>query len=206
MHRTLAMLLFAVSLTQTVSPPLRFGRASQSLDKSELTEIDRLANDRGKGVWLIRDRPTMVEGMPGIDVYLEPDKRSAHLWRGRFLRLDAREPPFVTRRSPWRSRSTDNYAYVVPRPGEEAILGRSDSNWPFALVGNVDDSVLLSMVAFVRSNPRTMSGRVGTELSAVEHRNGKFTVTLSAGISGEVAVLERKDDNWVITQFSYYVH
>jgi hypothetical protein len=62
------------------------------------------------------------------------------------------------------------------------------------------------MVAFVHSNPRTMSGRSGTELSAVEHKNGIFTVTLSQGISGEVAVVERKDGNWVITRFSYYVH
>jgi hypothetical protein len=207
-----ACVLFLIGLTTLQafdSPIRRFGPVGGSLSAVELAQISDLARREGRAPWLILGFRSIIPGEVRLDAYLEPDQKTERVHRGRILRLIADDPPRVAERSRWKLETTAAYAYLV-RPGE--IADEHDVRWPFAVVGEIDDETLISLVTFVRSGPAipgVPDGHgPGTELvsaplsTVMAGQGGEFIVALR---TGDAAVLRltvvRHGGRWQVSRW-----
>jgi hypothetical protein len=204
------LVLFAVTLgaSQTTDSKLvRFGKVGQALTNAEVEQITDLAISAGKRPWLLLGLPVVMSGFEHVTLYLQPDVTGARVQRGRMLRLVAERPPFVPVRSAWRISESLSYACIAApgrRPGE--ISSKSDIGWPFAVEGEFDDDMLISIVAFIRSQPRIPMPAFRKEvpnapISTIARRDDAIVVGLLTGDSmWDQVWLASKNGQWVITR------
>jgi hypothetical protein len=185
----------------------RFGTVGRSLSENEIEQIERLAKAAGKPPWLVLGLPSMVVGTRTLTVYLHPDVTAGRLRRGRLLRLIAKAPED----SDWMVEATASYAYIPLGEGAGEIASQHDLGWPFAVVGEIDDETLLSLVTFVRSGPpipgvpegRAPRRVVSAPLSVVARDGDQFLAGFRTGDASVFSVwLVGKDGKWVVTKWS----
>jgi hypothetical protein len=204
--------LFQV-LAQT---PTCLGPVGEQLPTREVLQITEVAQDAGGEPWVVLGFPSMILGHSSVAVYLEPHTSTDRVRRGKVLRLVASDPPVVPARSPWRLESTHDYAHIVlsgRQPRE--VRSQWDIGRPFTTEGDIDDETLLSLVAFIRSNPgipgvpegaapRQVDGQ--WPVSSIQRRDGMFVVTLQTGsATGHTITLERRERRWIILKFSMWI-
>ena len=203
--------LILVLLFQAQSPPAvgRIGWSSERLGAAELAQIEQLAKHAHGRPWAIQDGSCATgPGFACLTLYLEPETRSPQLWRGRALRLSAREPPIVPSRSPWTSSSSYRYAYAPSGRHEKWPVTPSERNMPFGVGADIDDKTLVSLVQFLRRNPRTgfFGPRLrGSDLSWVEPRDGGFEVSFARGSDSIVALVRRRFLGWSVQDVRFVV-
>ena len=196
----------------------RFGSVAQGLTSAEFVQVTDLANKAGQAPWLVLGLRSLEYGLATLTVYLEPDVESAAVQRGRMLSLVAdqnRGARGLSERSAWRARSTRPYACIAApgrRPGD--ISSERDLGWPFAVVGELDDETLTSLVTFIRSRPPIPGVPVGLELRqvagspifSIAHEGDRFTVTLRTGdATFERVTVARADGQWVIASYDAWI-
>ena len=151
----------------------------------------------------------MVGGRQVASLFLEPDNIGPYMLRGRMFILEADDQPAVPVRSPWRIR--DSYSYAcIPMPGRQPgeLQGSDDLGWPFIVQGELDDDTLISVVTFIRNEPRipmeNWRGRqvARAPISVVRRQDDAISVSLRPrDHESEYVWLTRKAGRWVITKF-----
>lgn len=195
--------------------PGRFGALGRALSPSDLDEIDVIATTAGGRPWLVLGHRSMIRGMAYIEVFLQPDVTRPQVSRGRMLALMADDVPDVERRSAWRLHQTKQYAYIGS-PGRVPfdISMDGDRDWPFVIEGDITDSTLLALVAFIRSSPPIpgvpegrMPRRVdAAPISVVARRAGTIIVGLRTGeYTGQRVTVVEENGQWKITDVDNWI-
>jgi hypothetical protein len=192
----------------------RFGSIGRDLSELEIAQITDLANAVGKAPWLLLGFGSMIPGVATLKVYLEPDVTTERLNRGRLLHLIADDAPRVARRSRWKVKNTEFYAYVPLSGRLREFANEHDLGWPFAVRGEIDDETLISLVAFVRSRPALPDVPEGSAprevkswpLSVIGRQGDQFIAALRNG-GAEVfrVTVITKDGRWVVAKWDWSV-
>ena len=197
------------------SAPIRLGSVARNLSPSDVSEIVQLARERGRTPWLVIGFPSMIRNEVRLTVYLEPDDHTGQVRRGTRLLLVATESR-SSERSDWSVKSTSAYAHVVlPGRAPGDLRDDFDAGRPFAIEGELDDATILSLVAFIRSNPAIPGVPEGQAPSQVDgkwpisfiSRAGEtFIVGLSTSeATGQEITIERRSGGWVLTKFRWWI-
>ena len=191
----------------------RFG--ALSVTEPEVAQITDLVIDTGKRLWLLRTPRSMIADTRFADLFLAPDLVSAGVQRGRGLSLIADGQPFAAPRSPWRIKETFSYAYVPTRGRQAGDIGSDrDVDWPFMIRGDLDDATLVSIVEFVRLQPRLPNVPEGqgpdrvsrAPISGIYRQDDVMLVGLRTGEhTGETVWIGGKQGQWVITKFQWWI-
>jgi len=191
----------------------KFG--SVAVSDAEVAQIVELAVSTGRRPWLLRSPHSMVTDLRIADLYLEPDVLGTLVQRGRMLALVSEGPRFSPPRSPWRIRDSYSYAYVLtPGRMRGEIRSERDSNWPFTVDGVFDDDTLISLVEFIRRQPRLPNvpdGQAPNQVSSAPisliARSGDSVIVVSrtGDAQGERITMVRRNNEWVITGFEMWI-
>ena len=188
---------------------------SRPVTDAEITQIAELVAATGKPPWLLRTPHSMIPDVRIAELFLEPDVLGTRVHRGRMLSLGTEGPRFGPPRSPWTIRDSRSYAYV-PTPGRQAgeIRSERDTNWPFTVEGVFDDDILISLVEFIRAQPRLPNvpeGQApnqvsGAPIAVIARRGDGVIVAQRTGdLQGERIWLVHQDGRWVITKLEMWI-
>jgi len=139
--------------------PIRLGPTGDRLTNDDLDQIGRLSQGVGGVVWVLVGHPPMFDGSPPwyVEAYLEPDRTSSEVRRGRIQLVKASLPSQTAYAAAkrWELVSGAEYAQVVVQGTKpHAITGSRDLNRPFRIVGTINDEALVAIVALIRSSPK----------------------------------------------------
>jgi hypothetical protein len=201
-----------VASQATGSGLVRFGKVGLALTDAEVVQITNLANNAGSRPWLLLGQGSMMPGRQSASLFLESDVLGARVMRGRMLRLVADGPPTLPVRSAWRIEESRRYAYI-PTQGRQPkdISSESDIDWPFTVDGEFDDDTLVSVVEFVRSNPRVPMRAFAQHISRApisviaRRDDGILVAQRTSEWTGDQFWLNRKDGQWVITRSESWI-
>src|SRR5215831_5638770 len=200
------VLLF-VSVSQSSSTTIRTGDVSRRLTQQDVAALE-LALPSGAKPWLLNGDPAQFADLENIQAYLSPTTATSTLRRGPVI--------FVTRRiSPiteWAVEGSGTYAQVaIPGREFDQIEGDQDINRPFHVIGNFDDTELVGLVRFLRSNPPTIEGESNAIqpwpiLSITRGADRSVQVTLRGAImQGQEITVRQTDHDWTIIRVGMWI-
>lgn len=138
--------------------PIRLGLTGDRLTNDDLDQIGRLGQGVGGAVWVLVGHPPRFEPGPWyVEVYLDPDRTSPDVRRGRIQLVTASLPSrgAYAAAKRWELVSGAEYAQVVVQGTKpHAVTGSRDLNRPFRIVGTLDDEALVAIVSLIRSSPK----------------------------------------------------
>jgi hypothetical protein len=141
---------------------LRTGDVARQLTDQELAALE-LVLPSGATPWLLDGDPTQAPGIQSILAYLSPTTATSTLRRGTVITVTRRTLPLPL--TAWAVERSWSYAQVaIPGRQFDKIEGDQDINRPFVVIGDFDDTELVSLVGFLRSNPPTV-GRTDQPLA-----------------------------------------
>jgi hypothetical protein len=147
-------ILLFVSVSQSSSTPIRTGDVSRRLTEQDVATLE-LVLPSGAKPWLLNGDPAQLPGFENIQAYLSPTTATSTLRRGPVVFLTRRISPIAE----WAVGGSGTYAQVaIPGRQFDQIEGDQDINRPFHVIGNFDDTELVGLVRFLRSNPPTIGG------------------------------------------------
>jgi hypothetical protein len=210
---TKTFLIISVACASTVpsfagqAPTFQLARfGSLPVSDAEVAQIADVVRSTGKRPWLLRTPQSMIPGVQYASLFLEPDLVGRRVQRGRMIRLVADEPP-AAERSPWRIQGSYSYAYIPTsghQPGD--IRSERDINWPFHVEGELDDDTLISIVQFIRTQPRVPMPAFLRQVPAwpiygIARRDDGIQVGFQrTEATGDTVWLAKKNGRWVITR------
>ena len=200
------VLLF-VSVSQSSSTTIRTGDVSRRLTQQDVAALE-LALPSGAKPWLLNGDPAQFADLENIQAFLSPTTATSTLRRGPVI--------FVTRRiSPiteWAVEGSGTYAQVaIPGREFDQIEGDQDINRPFHVIGNFDDTELVGLVRFLRSNPPTIGGesnaiRPWPILSINRKGDGSVEIQLrETNWKGQAITVRQTDHNWAIIRVGMWI-
>src|SRR6267154_6470555 len=138
-----------------ITPP-RLGDVARQLTEQDVAGLEMVLPE-GSKPWLLTGESGQIPGPQNIQAYLPPTTSTAILRRGPVI--DVTRSGFVNRgnatppSTAWTVRSTVRYAQVAMTGRSfDQIQGDQDINRPFLVEGSFDDSELVGLVEFLRSN------------------------------------------------------
>ena len=196
-----------VSVSQSSSTTIRTGDVSRRLTQQDVAALE-LALPSGAKPWLLNGDPAQFAGLENIQAYLSPTTATSTLRRGPVI--------FVTRSiSPiteWAVEGSGTYAQVaIPGREFDQIEGDQDINRPFHVIGNFDDTELVGLVRFVRSNPPTIGGesnaiRPWPILSINRKGDGSVEIRLrETNWKGQEITVRQTDHDWAIIRVGMWI-
>ena len=200
------VLLF-VPVSQSSSTTIRTGDVSRRLTQQDVAALE-LALPSGAKPWLLNGDPAQFADLENIQAYLSPTTATSTLRRGPVI--------FVTRRiSPiteWAVEGSGTYAQVaIPGREFDQIEGDQDINRPFHVIGNFDDTELVGLVRFLRSNPPTIGGesnaiRPWPILSIYRKGDGSVEIQLrETNWKGQAITVRQTDHDWAIIRVGMWI-
>lgn len=213
-------------------PPLRLGPTSDRLTAEDLDQIGAITQQKGGRSWLILGRSLSGPGGGSIPwevwTFLEPAGPTGPVRRGVLLRLVARLPRVDAYAAPksWTIRATRQWAQIVtPGQAPDKLEDSRDRNRPFAIEGELSDSILQEVVGVIRSSPVLGDpAPVGVNqapspllcqvqgawpiLSIRLQDGGRVEVTLVRDddeLSGQTVVVQKTGRRWVLASVNFWI-
>jgi hypothetical protein len=202
------VVLLSAWLTQAdTTAPLRTGDVARQLTEQDIAALE-LVLPSGARPWLLNGDHGQIPDTQYIEAYLSPTTATSTLRRGPVISVTRR----ISRLGPWTTERVDSYAQV-------AIAGRKfddiqddqDVNRPFRVIGRFDDTELVQLVEFIRSNPPAPGGGPNTIrswpiLSIDRKVDGSVQVLLSgAALHGQTINLRQAGQDWVVVSVGLWV-
>jgi hypothetical protein len=190
-----------VSLTQSAVTPLRTGDVAKHLTTEDIAALEMVLPSGAKP-WLLNGDRGQVPRAEFIEAFLPPTTTTPELHRGPAVWVMRHTDPLTD----WTVDRTELYAQVaiVGRKFDE-IQSDEDINRPFQVYGHFDDTELVGLVHFLRSNPPTPGGRSNAirpwPVLSVNRKedDDSVEVMLRGGAAGGQAIsLRRSGLNWRI--------
>jgi hypothetical protein len=185
---------------------LRTGDVARQLTEQDIAALE-LVLPYGAKPWLLNGDLAQIPDTQYIEAYLSPTTATSTLRRGPVVSITRR----ISRLGPWTTERVDSYAQV-------AIAGRKfddiqedqDVNRPFRVIGRFDDTELVQLVEFIRSNPPAPGGGPNTIRSwpilSIERKvDGSVQVWLRGAVmQGQVIILGQAGHDWVIVSIGMW--
>jgi hypothetical protein len=196
-----ALFLLCVSLTQSTTAPLRTGDVARELTEQDIAALEFVLPSAAKP-WLLNGDPSQVgRKQQYIEAFLSPTTTTSRLRRGPIIRVTRQNDPPTA----WTVHWTGLYAQVaIPGRTFAEIQGDQDMNRPFRVIGRFDDTELIRLVEFLRSNPPTRGGeataiRPWPILVIVRQADNSVEVMLRGAVmQGQAITLRQAGEDWVI--------
>jgi|SRR5215831_15028033 len=200
------VLLF-VSVSQSSSTTSRTGDVSRQLTEQDVAALERVLPSGAKP-WLLNGDPAQLAGFEYIQAYLPPTSATSTLRRGTVIGVMRRTSPLTE----WTVTYSSTYAQVaIPGRAFDQIEGDQDINRPFQVTGNFDDTELVGLVRFLRSNPPTIGGEINAIqpwpiLSITRGADRSVQVTLRGAImQGQEITVRQTDHDWTIIRVGMWI-
>ena len=200
------VLLF-VSVSQSSSTTSRTGDVSRQLTEQDVAALERVLPSGAKP-WLLNGDPAQLAGFEYIQAYLPPTSATSTLRRGTVIGVMRRTSPLTE----WTVTYSSTYAQVaIPGRAFDQIEGDQDINRPFQVTGNFDDTELVGLVRFLRSNPPTIGGEINAIrpwpiLSIKRETDGSVEVLLRGAImQGQSITVRQTDHGWAIIRVGMWI-
>jgi hypothetical protein len=146
----LQVALLFVPVGQSATTPHRTGVVARQLTDADVAALEMVLPP-GNRPWLLIGDYTQFLSAQYVEAFLQPTTETQVLRRGMIISVDRRTPT-----SPWVLGSTWSYAQVaIPGRRFDDIRDDRDINRPFRVVGQFDDTDLVRIVQYLRSNPPT---------------------------------------------------
>jgi len=162
----------------------------------------------GAKPWLLNGDPAQLAGFEYIQAYLPPTSATSTLRRGTVIGVMRRTSPLTE----WTVTYSSTYAQVaIPGRAFDQIEGDQDINRPFQVTGNFDDTELVGLVRFLRSNPPTIGGEINAIqpwpiLSITRGADRSVQVTLRGAImQGQEITVRQTDHDWTIIRVGMWI-
>jgi hypothetical protein len=195
------------SLTQSATTPLRTGDVARHLTEEDIAALEMVLPSGAKP-WLLDGDRGQVPRAEFIEVYLSPTASTPELRRGHAVWVTRHTNPLT----PWTVERAESYAQVVITGRKfDDIQSDDDVNRPFRVFGHFDDSELVGLVHFLRSNPPTRGGpsnaiKPWPILSVNRKEDDSVEVKLRGGVmSGQAITLLRSGLNWRIVLVGMWI-
>jgi len=200
------VLLF-VSVSQSSSTTIRTGDVSRRLTQQDVAALE-LVLPSGAKPWLLNGDPAQIAGLENIQAYLSPTTATSTLRRGPVIFATRRISPITE----WAVEGSGTYAQVaIPGREFDQIEGDQDINRPFHVIGNFDDTELVGLARFLRSNPPTIGGesnaiRPWPILSINRKGDGSVEIQLrETNWKGQAITVRQTDHNWAIIRVGMWI-
>jgi len=200
------VLLF-VSVSQSSSTTTRTGDVSRQLTEQDVAALERVLPSGAKP-WLLNGDPAQLAGFEYIQAYLPPTSATSTLRRGTVIGVMRRTSPLTE----WTVTYSSTYAQVaIPGRAFDQIEGDQDINRPFQVTGNFDDTELVGLVRFLRSNPPTIGGEINAIrpwpiLSVTRGADRSVQVMLRGAImQGQSITVRQTDHDWTIIRVGMWI-
>jgi hypothetical protein len=142
------------SLTQSGTTTLRIGDVARQLTEPDVAALE-LVLPSGAKPWLLNGDPAQIPKAQVIQAFLSPTTTTPALCRGPLIWVKRGIAPPTA----WSAQPAESYAQVmIPGRTFDQIEGDQDINRPFRVIGRFDDTELIRLVEFLRSNPPTRVG------------------------------------------------
>jgi hypothetical protein len=194
------------SITQSATTPLRTGDVARHLTEHDIAALEVVLPAGGRP-WLLNGDPDQIPDAEYIEAYLSPTNTTRVLRRGTVITVMRR----LARRTEWTVQRTESYAQVaIPGRNFGQIEGDPDINRPFRIIGRFDDTELVRLVEFLRSNPPTRLGsnaiRSWPILSINRKADDSVEVLLRGAVmQGQSITLRQVGQDWVIIRFGMWI-
>ena len=216
---TTLLLVETAALSQvTAIAQIRLGDVARQLSEQDVASLERLLPANGKPWLLIAEGLGAMSGpFHSVEAYLPPETTTRELRRGVVIPLQRRIAPTpeawsLVNAAPSARQTTGRYAQVaVEGRNFDQIQSDQDINRPFWVDGRLDDSELVSIVAFIRNQPlQTLFAfppvtplRAGPIHTIAREAADFVTVWTRLGTQeSQVVTLRKQGQSWVITQVS----
>jgi hypothetical protein len=200
------VLLF-VSVSQSSSTTIRTGDVSRQLTEQDLATLERVLPS-GDKPWLLNGDPAQFAGEEYVQAYLSPTSATTTLRRGPVIGVMRRISPLTE----WTVGYSGTYAQVaIPGREFDQIEGDQDINRPFQVIGNFDDTELVGLVRFLRSNPPTIGGEINAIrpwpiLSIKRGADRSVEVLLrETNMKGQSITVRQTDHDWAILRVGMWI-
>lgn len=223
--KSLAVLILAALLTFQAGPPFRLGDVGRQLSDAHVAELERLAAAAGGRPWLLVGDEAFMPAPRSwfVEIYLAPDVTTDQLRRGRIQTAVSDGATLGAERKPWRLEGSASWAQVVVRGRAfDEIVGDRDLNRPFRVSGNFDDDEIVSLIVFIRTNPKNSSPSASGQATPASiftdvegswpvsriHRSDDGVIEVSLLRSeheGQTVAVSRADRRWVVTHLTAWV-
>lgn len=222
--KSLVVFVLAAALAfQAGALPL-LGGVGRQLTAAHVVELERLAAAAGGMPWLLVGYEAFTPAPRSwfVDIYLAPDVTTDQLRRGRIQTAVSEGTISGSDRKPWRLQGSASWAQVVVQGRAfDAIIGDRDLNRPFRVSGSFDDDDIISLIAFIRTNPKNSSPSASDQatpgiftdvdgswpVSRIRRsHDGVIEVSLlKSEHEGQTVTLIRADGRWVVTRLTAWV-
>jgi len=189
------------SLVQSIATmPLRTGDVARQLTEQDIAALE-LVLPPGSKPWLLNGDNAQVANMQYVQAFLPATDSTPALRRGTVIHLERGNPLDA-----WVAQRAESYAQVaIPGRNFDQIQEDQDVNRPFRVFGRFNDTELVQLVEFLRSNPPTPG--VGPDaairswpiLSIIRKADDSVEVFLrGAANKGQVIMLRQAGQNWIV--------
>jgi hypothetical protein len=208
MKNMLQLLVLSASLIQSPRTlPFRTGDVARQLTAGEIAAIETELPS-GPKPWFLNGDPAQDPRAQFIEAYFAPTTSTPALRRGSMVWVTRRIDPL----SAWTVERTQSYAQVaIPGRSFDQIQDEQDVNRPFRVIGSFDDSELVSLVKFLRSNPPTRGGpaeaiKPWPILDITRRADNSVEVRLRGAVmQGQAITLREAGQDWVIVLVGMWI-
>ena len=197
-----------VWLTQSnTTVTLRTGDVARQLTDQDVAALESVLPSGAKP-WLLTGDPGQL-ALQCIEAYLSPTTVSSALRRGTVITVTRQTRPLTA----WTVYTSESYAQVAIAGRDfDQIEGDQDLNRPFRVFGSFDNTELIHLVRFLRSNPPTprtgpdVAIRAWPILSIIREVDDSVTVRLrEAAGKGQTTTLRETGQDWVIVSVGMWI-
>jgi hypothetical protein len=200
-----------VWLTQSnTTVTFRTGAVARQLTDQDVAALESVLPSGAKP-WLLDGDRGMFERIESIQAYLSPTTTTSALRRGTVISVTRQIRPLTA----WTVGTSQSYAQVaIPGRSIDQIVGDQDINRPFRVFGSFDNTELVHLVEFLRSNPpRDADIKAWPILSIIRWADdaqvllpGAVEVWLrGTALSGQTIALRQTGKDWVIVYVGTWI-
>ena len=201
------VVLWAWLTQSSTTVTLRTGDVARQLTEQDVAALEQVLPSGAKP-WLLNGDPAQIADSEFIQAYLSPTTATSTLRRGPVISVMRRISPHTE----WAVQGSGTYAQVaIPGREFDQIEGDQDINRPFHVIGNFDDTELVGLVRFLRSNPPTIGGesnaiRPWPILSINRKGDGSVEIQLrETNWKGQAITVRQTDHNWAIIRVGMWI-
>ena len=205
------LVLLAAWLAQSgTAVTLRTGDVARQLTEQDIAALEMVLPSGAKP-WLLDGDRSIRPNTQYIEAYLSPITATSTLRRGSVIAVTRQIAP----RTEWTAEWSVSYAQVaIPGRNFDQIEGDQDINRPFRVIGRFDDSELVQLVEFLRSNPPTPGFGPGPNaiqswpILSIDRKFMGDTVEVllrGAVMQGQYIRLRQAGQDWVIVSAGMWI-
>ncbi len=220
----LGLSISAVLLLQSAqAQPSRLGWMVDRLRAADIAQIAALAPQPHAPWVMVSSGPPFIRETPWyIEVFLDPDRMTTSVRRGRLMTVKTTAPALQATQETrgWQVERMAEYAQVPVRPDAARVIDGSDLNRPFRVHGTFSDDDLVELARLVRASPpdpafKGAAGGVGSHVHGtwpiglvIRRDDGSVDVSLldpARDKQGQRVYVRLDAGRWTIVRTNYWV-